>query len=75
MSTRPAGPRRPLASSPFNAPVDDRPVVVYEVGERVTHDRHGLGRVVGIESETAVLVDFATGVRRVTLPSTMLSKL
>ena len=46
MATSP-GIRRPhLAGSPF-APYVDRVVEQYALNDRVTHDAHGLGRVVG----------------------------
>lgn len=61
---------RHLASSPFN---DRRkpppPPARFEVGERVTHDRHGLGRVVGHEGEVSTLVDFGDRVIRVPVAS------
>ncbi len=75
MSPRPAASRRYLPSSPFSAPVDTRPVIVYEIGERVTHDRHGLGRVLSVEETSAVVVEFKSGARRVILPSAQLTKL
>lgn len=76
MSPRPAGPRRILPGSPFQAPVV-APPVHYAVGERVTHDRHGMGKVVAVEDgDTAVLVNFGgAGVQRITLPNAKISKL
>ena len=74
MTTSRAVTRRHLPSSPFNAPVA-RPVEQYAVHDRVTHDRYGLGSVVGIEAETAVLVDFGVQRVRITTPYTKLSKL
>jgi hypothetical protein len=49
----------------------------FTVGQRVTHDRHGLGTVVGVEDgDIAVLVDFGgDGVQRITLPNGKISKL
>lgn len=44
------------------------------VGERVTHDSYGLGRVVGREP-AAVTVDFGVHRRRITSPFEKLSKL
>jgi hypothetical protein len=77
MSSRPAATRRILPGSPFNAP--PRPPVLplhFEVDDLVSHDRHGLGKVLRIESETSVVVDFRDGnVRRMPLPDTKLSKL
>jgi hypothetical protein len=76
MSPRPAAPRRVLPGSPFKAPVAAVPEH-FTVGERVTHDRHGLGKVVGVEDgDVAVLVNFGgAGVQRITLPNPKISKL
>ena len=76
MSPRPAAPRRVLPGSPFKAPVAAIPEH-FTVGQRVTHDRHGLGTVVGVEDDDiAVLVDFGgEGVQRITLPNGKISKL
>lgn len=65
--------RRFLPSSPFNA--EPEPVIEeFAVGDRVTHDKHGLGRVVGRE-ENAVTVEFAGQHVRVPSPYTKLTKL
>ncbi|AZM88230.1 MULTISPECIES: CarD family transcriptional regulator [Streptomyces] len=64
--TKSAVPRRHLPSSPFRAPVEP-PVRRFEVGDRVSHDQHGLGRVIGVEEE-AVLVDFGSVRMRVLSP-------
>jgi hypothetical protein len=73
MKTRPAGaPRRP-STSPFR----DRPapvIEIYEVGDRVTHDKFGLGMVVDREP-AAVVVDFGSQRTRVASPFTRLTKL
>lgn len=76
MSPRPAAPRRILPGSPFKAPVA-LPPQQFEVGERVTHDRHGMGKVVAVEDgDVAVLVNFGgAGVQRITLPNGKISKL
>ncbi|TDE98702.1 hypothetical protein EXU48_00340 [Occultella glacieicola] len=67
---------RSLASSPFNnLRVPQPPPAVFVVGQRVTHDRHGLGRVVGLEGEVAVLVDFGDRVVRVAAGSARLHAL
>ncbi|MFH7594636.1 hypothetical protein WDV06_05945 [Streptomyces racemochromogenes] len=65
--TRPAASRRHLPSSPFKAPVEP-PVRGFGVGDRVNHDAFGLGRVVGVEEDVAVLVDFGATRRRVLSP-------
>lgn len=74
MTTSRAVTRRHLPSSPFSAPVA-RPVEQFAVNDRVTHDRYGLGSVVGIEQEVAVLVDFGVQRVRITTPYTKLNKL
>ena len=74
MTTSRAVTRRHLPSSPFSAPVA-RQVEVFAVNDRVTHDRYGLGSVVGIEQEVAVLVDFGIQRVRITTPYTKLNKL
>lgn len=43
--------------------------MIYTVGERVSHDSYGLGRVVKLEGNTAVNVDFGTHTERIPLPS------
>ena len=76
MSPRPAAPRRVLPGSPFKAPAA-LPPQQFTVGERVTHDRHGMGTVVGVEdNDIAVLVNFGgAGVQRISLPNAKISKL
>ncbi|HYK68463.1 MAG TPA: hypothetical protein VEV45_10990 [Streptosporangiaceae bacterium] len=70
---RPA--RRPLPGSPFNVPAVEDPVETFVVGDLVTHDKYGLGNVIGIEDETVILVDFGTHRLRVLLPCAKLIKL
>ncbi|MBT2544662.1 hypothetical protein J7E99_29150 [Streptomyces sp. ISL-44] len=72
--TKSAVPRRHLPSSPFKAPVE-QPIRQFSVGDRVTHDEHGLGRVVGIEEGIAVLVDFGSVQKRVLSPYTKMAAL
>lgn len=48
---------------------------VYEVSDRVTHDRFGLGRLIGIEGSAAVRVDFGSHQQRITLPCRQMTKL
>ena len=53
--------RRHLSTSPFKAQVSDS-LKSYEVGERVSHDREGLGRVHSVEGDgTTVIIDFGAG--------------
>jgi hypothetical protein len=76
MKPRTAVTRRPLPSSPFNkAPVDLPPAEVYAVDDLVSHDRYGLGTVVGTEGVTAVIVNFGADTRRINIPNPKLSRL
>ncbi|WGL52171.1 hypothetical protein P5P86_19745 [Nocardioides sp. BP30] len=71
--TKSAGSRRHLASSPFTA--DPVPVIEqYAVGDHVSHDAHGVGRVIDVES-AAVSVDFGAQTVRVTSPYAKMTKL
>jgi len=66
MTTSPR-PRRHLASSPFPAP----PQIVnevYQVGARVSHDGHGVGRVLSVQGTTSAQVDFGSGSVHIALP-------
>jgi hypothetical protein len=73
--TRPVVPRRPLPGSPFNVPVVEVPAEIYEAGDLVTHDKYGLGSVLEVADQTAVVVDFGTQRVRVALPCAKLFKL
>jgi hypothetical protein len=74
--TRSGAPRRRyLPGSPFNVPVVEEPVETYEPGDLVTHDKYGLGSVLGVEDDSGVLVDFGTCRVRVGLPCAKLVKL
>jgi hypothetical protein len=75
MSPYSAGPRRHLATSPFNAPDPEPPAECFEVDDKVTHDKYGLGTVTGVEERTALLIDFGSHVQRIPTPSAKLSKL
>jgi predicted 2-oxoglutarate/Fe(II)-dependent dioxygenase YbiX len=63
-----AGKRRYLPTSPFKPPSEDPPVERFELGDLVTHDKYGLGRVILVEGDTAVVVDFAPRKVRITAP-------
>ena len=79
MSPRPAVGRRYLPTSPFQKPVVE--AVVYEVGDLVSSDRHGLGKVLSVDAgqdgaPTTIVVDYRGGnVRRTTLPTSSITKL
>jgi hypothetical protein len=71
-----ARPRRFIEGSPFNKPSKpEPPAEEYAVQDRVTHDRYGLGRVLALEDETSLIVDFGSRVTRIRLPCTRMTKL
>jgi hypothetical protein len=70
-----AATRRFLSTSPFNAPPAAPPAEQFDVQDQVTHDKYGLGRVIGVEDDTAVIVDFGTHQVRLTTPCAKLTKL
>ena len=43
--------------------------------DQVTHDRYGLGMVIGVEDDVAVIVDFGNQQARIMSPFTKLTKL
>ncbi|MER7954646.1 hypothetical protein [Streptomyces sp. NPDC096030] len=72
--TNRSAPRRHLSTSPFAAPVE--PVIKeFAVGDRVSHDRHGLGKIIGQEPTGALLVDFGASQVRVLSPYKGMHKL
>ena len=59
MTPRPSVARRVLPGSPFAAPARiPTASETLEAGDRITHDRYGLGRVVNIIDDHDVLVEF-----------------
>ncbi|MCX4702956.1 hypothetical protein OG252_43965 [Streptomyces sp. NBC_01352] len=72
--TKPAASKRYLPTSPFKAPVAPPPKE-FAVGDRVTHDMYGLGRVIGVEDGIATLVDFGSAQQRIMSPYTKMRKL
>jgi len=67
--------RRHLPTSPFNNPTPDPPVDQLALQDRVNHDRYGLGTVIGVEDDVAVLIDFGTERKRILTPCAKLVKL
>jgi hypothetical protein len=70
-----AGKRRHLPSSPFKPPPEAPAAEVYEVDDLVTHDKYGLGRVILVEDDNAVVVDFTPRKVRITRPFARMTKL
>jgi len=70
-----AGTRRYLPTSPFKAPPEPPPAEEFALQDLVTHDTFGLGRIVGIEEDIAVLVDFRSGQERILTPCAKMRRL
>ena len=70
-----AATRRFLPTSPFKPPPDEPPPEVFAVQDQVTHDKYGLGRVIGVEDDAAVLIDFGSRQERITTPFSQLTRL
>jgi hypothetical protein len=70
-----AATRRSLPTSPFKAPPAAPPADQFAVHDQVTHDTYGLGRVISVEDDTALLIDFGSGQERILTPCAKLRKL
>jgi len=75
MKPVPAATRRFLPTSPFKPPPPAPPPEQFEVQDLVTHDKYGLGRVVSVEDDTTLVIDFGTRQVRITTPCAKLTKL
>jgi hypothetical protein len=71
---RAATPRH-LPTSPFKAPAPPRPAETFALDDTVTHDKYGLGVIVGLEDDVAVVVDFRPQQLRIPLPCARMTKL
>jgi hypothetical protein len=67
--------RRYLPSSPFKPPPEAPPAEQFELDDLVTHEKYGLGRVILVEGDTAVVVDFAPRKVRIMAPFARMVKL
>jgi hypothetical protein len=67
--------RRFLPTSPFKPPPPDPPAEQFAPQDQVTHDKYGLGRVIRVEDDIAVVVDFGTQQVRIVMPCAKLTKL
>ncbi|MBV9092631.1 MAG: hypothetical protein JO132_01940 [Streptosporangiaceae bacterium] len=67
--------RRVLPTSPFGAPPSAPPAGQFAVRDQVTHDKYGLGRVISIEDDTTLIIDFGPRRVRITTPCAKLTKL
>jgi len=75
MNSASARNRRYLPSSPFKPPPEAPPAEQYELDDMVTHEKYGLGRVILVEGDTAVVVDFAPRRVRILAPFARMMKL
>ena len=70
-----AASRRFLPTSPFGPPPPAPPAEQFAVRDQVTHDTYGLGRVISVEVDTALVVNFGSCRVRITTPCAKLTKL
>jgi hypothetical protein len=70
-----AATRRLLPTSPFAVPPPAPPAEQFAVQDQVTHDKYGLGRVVSVQDDTALVIDFGVRRVRITMPCAKLVRL
>jgi hypothetical protein len=75
MKATPAATRRFLPTSPFKPPPPAPPAEQFAVQDQVTHDKYGLGRVLSIEDDNTLVIDFGTQKVRITTPCAKLTRL
>ena len=76
MMKHPRAAGRPLLpTSPFGALSLIPPAEQFTVQDQVTHDKYGLGRVVSVEDDTILVIDFGSCRVRITTPCAKLAKL
>ena len=67
--------RRVLPTSPFGPPPPAPPAEQFAEQDQVTHDKYGLGRVVTVQDDTTLVIDFGAHRMRITMPCAKLAKL
>jgi hypothetical protein len=67
--------RRHLPTSPFAAAPPAPPAEHFAEQDQVTHDKYGLGRVITVEDDAALVIDFGARRVRITIPCANLTKL
>ncbi len=70
-----AASRRFLPGSPFNVLHEDPAIEQFALRDQVNHDKYGLGRVILVEDDDAVVVDFGTCRVRILSPFAKMAKL
>jgi hypothetical protein len=76
MMKHPRAAGRPLLpTSPFGAPPPTPPAEQFALHDQVTHDKYGLGRVISVEDDTILIIDFGSSRVQITTPCAKLTKL
>ena len=70
-----AATRRLLATSPFGAAPPAPPAERFAEQDQVTHDKYGLGRVISVQDDATLVIDFGARRVRITMPCAKLTKL
>ena len=70
-----AATRRYLPTSPFGPPPVAPPAEEFAEQDLVTHDKYGLGRVVTVQDDAALVIDFGAHRMRITMPCAKLARL
>ena len=70
-----AATRRLLPTSPFGPAPPAPPAEQFAEQDQVTHDKYGLGRVVTVQDDAALVIDFGPRRMRITMPCAELAKL
>ena len=70
-----AATRRFLPTSPFGPAAPAPPAEQFAEQDQVTHDKYGLGRVISIQDDAALVIDFGARRMRITIPCAKLVKL
>lgn len=70
-----AASRRILPTSPFALAPPAPPAEQFAEQDQVTHDKYGLGRVVTVQDDDTLVIDFGAHRMRITMPCAKLAKL
>jgi len=70
-----AATRRLLPTSPFGPAPPAPPAEQFAEQDQVTHDKYGLGRVISIQDDATLVIDFGECRMRITMPCAKLAKL
>ena len=70
-----AATRRSLPTSPFGAAPPAPPAEQYAEQDQVTHDKYGLGRVISVQDDATLVIDFGGRRMLIAIPCAKLAKL